>query len=79
MTYVYILRSIQNPSKRYIGYTQDLKRRLAEHNNGGSKHTEKYRPWRIETYIAVESNQKAIELERYLKTGSGQAFPRRRL
>ncbi len=79
MTYVYIIRSIKNPFQRYVGLTKDLKRRLAEHNNGQSSHSQKFRPWKIETYIAFEESKKAIEFERYLKTGSGQAFSRKRL
>jgi len=30
---VYILASIDNPSKYYIGITDNLEKRLAEHNN----------------------------------------------
>jgi putative endonuclease len=34
MYYVYILKSINNNAKTYIGCTGDLKRRLKEHNEG---------------------------------------------
>ncbi|NIU08656.1 MAG: GIY-YIG nuclease family protein [Phycisphaerae bacterium] len=31
MYYVYLLRSIPNPDQTYIGFTEDLKTRLAAH------------------------------------------------
>ena len=77
MFYTYILRSISNPSQRYIGYTADLRTRLKEHNSGKSAHTAKFCPWKVETYIAFESLDKAQTFERYLKTGSGHEFARR--
>ena len=39
----------------------------------------KFRPWRIKTAIAFTERQRAIELERYLKTASGRAFAKKRL
>jgi predicted GIY-YIG superfamily endonuclease len=77
MFYTYILRSISNPTQRYIGHTADLRTRLEEHNSGKSLHTAKFRPWKVETYIAFESLDKAQAFERYLKTGSGHEFARR--
>ena len=68
MYYVYILQSINNPENFYIGYTDDLKRRLSEHNNGQSIHTNKYKPWKIKNYIAFNDEQKAKDFETYLKT-----------
>jgi Predicted endonuclease containing a URI domain len=38
MNYVYILQSELDGSK-YTGVTQDLKRRVAEHNNGDAKYS----------------------------------------
>ncbi|MBN2189931.1 MAG: GIY-YIG nuclease family protein, partial [Candidatus Aureabacteria bacterium] len=49
MHYVYILRSELNPKRFYIGETLDLNARLKKHNEGSSKYTKKYRPWKIET------------------------------
>ncbi|MCZ6549814.1 MAG: GIY-YIG nuclease family protein [candidate division NC10 bacterium] len=79
MHYVYLLRSIPHPDRRYIGSTKDLKRRISEHNAGKGEHTHKYRPWRLVTYAAFADTRRAQEFERYLKTGSGQAFANRRL
>ena len=79
MQYVYLLESLGEPGQRYIGLTNDLKARLAAHNAGQSPHTSKFRPWRLVTYVAFDSQTKAAAFERYLKAGSGHAFALRRL
>jgi predicted GIY-YIG superfamily endonuclease len=79
MYYVYLIRSIAAPDQTYIGFTEDLKRRMATHNAGGSKHTLKYKPWALVGYHAFANERKAREFEYYLKTGSGQAFAKKRL
>ena len=79
MRYVYILQSIGDPDRYYVGQTEDLKARLQRHNAGEVTHTSKYRPWRVNTYIAFSDEEKAFDFERYLKTASGRAFARKRL
>ena len=75
--YVYILRSEAHPEQTYVGLTDDLKARLAKHNEGGSPHTAKYRPWTVETAVSFTSREKAAAFEAYLKSGSGHEFRRR--
>ncbi|MBX9831115.1 GIY-YIG nuclease family protein [Candidatus Babeliales bacterium] len=79
MKYVYILQSIEFPEKFYTGLTNDIERRLIEHNQGKTVHTNKYAPWKLKTYIAFDDEQQAFEFERYLKTSSGRAFSIKRL
>ncbi len=79
MHYVYLLQSQTFVDERYVGRTSDLKRRLAEHNAGKSPHTSKFAPWRLVTYVAFSDAQKAETFERYLKSGSGHAFAKKRL
>ena len=79
MWYVYILKSIKDSSKTYIGATENVERRLAEHNLSTQPNTKRYSPWRVETYIAFSDKHKAFEFERYLKVGSGKAFLNKRL
>lgn len=79
MYYVYLLKSIKDSSKTYIGFTTNIEQRLETHNSGGSIHTRQYRPWKLITYIAFDSEEKAVEFEKYIKTGSGHAFAKRRL
>ena len=67
---VYLLRSLADPTRVYVGLTEDLDHRLAEHNAGKAKHTSKYRPWRVETYLAFTDHHLAVAFERYLKTSS---------
>ncbi len=77
MHYVYILESVNEPHERYVGHTDDLRARLADHNAGKSPHTAKHRPWNLVCYHAFAEAGRAIAFERYLKTGSGREFRRR--
>ncbi len=78
MHYVYILKSPQH-NQIYTGSSSNLKKRLQEHNQGKSIHTNKFRPWKLSAYIAFETKLKARSFESYLKTGSGIAFQRKHL
>ena len=77
MYYVYLLKSKTYPDRTYIGLTEDLKARLTKHNEGGSPHTSKYKPWLLVTYLAFSKRKRAAEFEKYLKSGSGRAFAKR--
>ncbi|MBO4582432.1 MAG: GIY-YIG nuclease family protein [Alphaproteobacteria bacterium] len=77
MYYVYILQSINNPEHFYVGYTNDLKRRLSTHNAGGAIHTNKFRPWNLRGYIAFDSEEKAQIFENFLKSGNGRIFQKK--
>ncbi len=79
MKYVYILQSESDTERFYTGITNDLKARLAAHNGGHVPHTSKYQPWKIKTYIAFADTDQAVEFEKYLKSGSGRAFAKKRL
>jgi predicted GIY-YIG superfamily endonuclease len=78
MKYVYILES-HDTEHFYAGITDDVPMRLAKHNAGEVSHTSKYRPWRLKTYVAFSNQQQAIAFEKYLKSGSGRAFAKKRL
>ena len=79
MFYVYLLISIADPAKRYVGFTTDLKRRVKSHNEGASVHTRKYKSRRLVSYFAFDDERRAREFEHYLKSGSGRAFANKRL
>jgi putative endonuclease len=69
--YVYILNS-KNHNKTYIGFTNNLGRRLKEHNSGKSKFTRKFIPWEI---IYTEEFTNAVEArgrEKYFKSSAGR-------
>jgi len=77
--HVYIIQSRSNPDRFYSGFTEDLKKRLQDHNSGKNPHTSKCKPWKIKTAIAFSDRYKALDFERYLKTPSGRAFAKKRL
>lgn len=79
MYYVYLIESIAFPRERYVGISANLKTRISDHNAGKSPHTSKFRPWRLVTYLAFSDRSKAEAFERYVKSGSGHAFAKRRL
>lgn len=78
MHFVYILKSQNYPEHYYIGQTDDVAQRLYVHNTGGSPHTAKYKPWGLISSISFESKEKAIEFEKYLKSGSGRVLVKKR-
>jgi putative endonuclease len=71
MYYVYILHS-EKDKGLYIGYTSDLKRRLAEHQKGLSKSTKHRTPIRLVHYEAFQEGSDARAREKYLKSGYGR-------
>lgn len=76
MYYVYILKLCNKTY--YVGYTNDLKRRIGEHKRKEVVTTSKAKSIVLECYFAFRSKQKALDFERYLKTGSGIAFRKKR-
>ena len=75
MYYTYVLIS-QKDQKLYTGYTNDLKSRLKEHNNGTVESTKNRIPCELVYYEACIDKKKAIKREKYLKMGFGRRFVR---
>ena len=71
MFYVYVLKS-QKCDELYIGSTNDLKRRLVEHNKGKSSSTAPKRPYTLLYYEAYVAESDARRRESMLKL-RGQA------
>ncbi len=76
MYYVYILKL--NNRNFYSGFTDDLKRRIGEHNNGKVQTTSKNLPIKLVWYGCFTNKKKALEFETYLKSSSGFAFRNKR-
>lgn len=74
MYYVYLIRSLINPRRIYVGYTTNLKERLKDHNAGNSISTAKLCPWHLIIYLAFEGMSKAKSFEKYLKSHAGRTF-----
>lgn len=79
MFYVYLIRSQKYLNKKYIGFSQNVFKRMTYHNAGQSPYTAQFKPWKIETYIAFSDEKLARKFEKYLKIGSGHAFANKRL
>jgi len=72
--HVYLLQSISDPRKRYVGIASDFQERLKQHNSGRSPHTAKHRPWKPVVVIRFDDDAKGEAFEQYLKFGSGHVF-----
>ena len=77
MYYVYLLRL--NDNTYYTGSTGDVKQRLVKHNKGDVLATKGKRSVELVFYCAFPTKNKALEFEKYLKSGSGQAFRNKHL
>lgn len=69
MYYLYVLKSTKD-SHLYIGSTNDLKKRFAEHNNGKVFSTKHRRPFNLIYYEAYSSEKDARMREHNLKLRS---------
>ena len=71
MSYVYVLRSCKN-GRLYVGTTNDLNRRLREHNAGRSKSTKGWRPFELvysEQFASLSQARKKEWLLKRLPSG----------
>ncbi|OGE89258.1 MAG: hypothetical protein A2722_01285 [Candidatus Doudnabacteria bacterium RIFCSPHIGHO2_01_FULL_50_11] len=73
MWYIYVIQSIKNGTY-YTGSTNNLERRLHEHNNSYKKNSFSYknRPYQLVHFEKFDSRPEAIAREKYLKTGKGR-------
>lgn len=76
--FVYVLRNTDPMPRFYVGLTSDVQGRLDDHNAGRCSHTARYRPWQLHVVIEFSDEARAVHFERYLKSGSGRAFAKRR-
>ncbi len=73
MYFVYVLRS--KFGKLYIGHTNNLERRVAEHNLGFSRYTSRVAgPWALVYKEPFNTRSGAMKRERELKTGKGRDY-----
>ena len=79
MFYIYCLQSEKEKEELYFGFTNDLKKRLKEHNSGDTISTKRYMPWRLIYYEACLTESDAHRREHYFKTNMGRRMMKRRL
>ena len=78
MFFVYVLHSASDAGL-YIGYSANLRRRFAQHNEGGALATSHRGPWELIYYEAYIEQADALNREKYLKSGGGRRFLRAQL
>jgi len=70
---VYYLYS-KKIDKYYIGKTNNLKRRIKEHNNNEEKFTKTGTPWKLISYIDCTNNLEAVKIENKLKKQKNKKY-----
>ena len=71
--YVYVLES-KKDGEKYIGYTDNLKKRIEEHNKGLSFATKFWLPFKLIYFEGCKNMEDAKRRENYLKTTQGTRF-----
>ena len=72
MWYAYILESQKN-GRLYVGYTDNLRRRVLEHNSGiGGRYSSHNGPYKVIFYEAYIEKSDAMRAEKFFKSGYGR-------
>jgi putative endonuclease len=72
MFFVYVLLSLKD-KKLYTGFSEDIKKRLTDHNAGRNTSTKSRRPFELIYYEAHLSKEDALRREVYFKTTKGKS------
>jgi putative endonuclease len=75
--FVYIIRSVSYPERRYVGVTANPAARLTAHNAGQNRSTAQWTPWFMDVCVEFRTERVALRFERFLKSGAGHAFAKR--
>ena len=78
MFYVYVLQSLKD-MQFYVGCTNNMEKRLKEHNSGLVKSTNNRRPLKLIYTEICLNKQDATHREKYLKTSWGKRYIKNRL
>jgi len=73
MFYAYVLKSLKN-GRHYTGSTNNLERRIGEHNSGQTKYTSQAGPFELIYKESYNTKLEAGRREKFLKTGKGREF-----
>ncbi len=77
MFHVYVIQS--ETGLRYIGQTEDLPKRLQQHNSGKARYTRRCKSWKVVYQEAYPTRREALFREAELKTTKGRNFLRKTL
>ncbi|OQY92043.1 MAG: endonuclease [Sphingobacteriales bacterium UTBCD1] len=73
MFYVYAISS-EIRKYIYVGLTNNLERRIKEHNSGNNRTTKPYRPFKLIYSEECKDRIETRKREKYLKSGVGKEF-----
>ncbi len=73
MYYVYIIQSLVDYSY-YVGHTNDLDKRLDEHNKGKSKYTRHKVPWKLVYQEIFKTRGEAMKRENEIKRKKRKSY-----
>jgi len=73
MISVYAIKS-EKDGRIYVGMSENIEKRLNEHNSGHTKSTKGFRPWSIIFSEICIDRKSAREREKYYKSGIGKEF-----
>ncbi|MFB6212900.1 MAG: GIY-YIG nuclease family protein [Candidatus Magasanikbacteria bacterium] len=73
MYYVYVLHSLKD-GNLYIGFSENLEKRIESHRKGEVESTKDRRPLRFVYYECYVNRKDAKGREKFLKSGSGHRF-----
>ena len=78
MYYVYVLYSA-GFERQYVGMSDELDRRLVEHNSGKNQSTKAFKPWSLIHKEPFGSREEARVREKYLKSAAGRRWRKNNL
>jgi len=70
--WVYVLQL--DDGRRYVGHTNNLERRLREHQEGRSPFTRRHKPKQLLYYEKYDSRSDAMKREKFFKGGKGREW-----
>ena len=75
---VYAIKSLKR-NYIYVGISNDIERRLMQHNRGYNKSTKPYIPFVLFYFEKLDNRIEARNREKYLKTASGKRYLKHKL
>ena len=66
VTFLYVLISVNKSKFSYVGVTNNIARRIRQHNGeivGGAKYTSRHAPWRVFAMFQLKCRHDALSLE----------------
>jgi predicted GIY-YIG superfamily endonuclease len=73
MYYLYVLQSLRESRKLYVGMTNEFRRRLREHLSGNVHTTKRMLPIKLIFFEGFVAKKDASRRERYFKTSKGKS------